>query len=222
MTGFAHKWYMKPLGDEDGNTFEEIAAAERRLGIALPQAVREWYLLAGRRVATADLVPVPLDGLCVEGSEPVVTLYRYPPDYGLRGWSFQLSDQQPDPTGLGSGQVLPTVSEMLLLLVLRDTIVGAMKAGRGPFGELRPEVRVGHSREPDARDADAVAEAYPALPLPVFKDPSRSLFHGDSDTLALIWREFDPWVSALARNEGAWERLADVIDLEEPFFDAGR
>ena len=44
---FVAEWF-EPLGDGDGYSEEEIAAAEARLGIRLPGALREWYGFAGR------------------------------------------------------------------------------------------------------------------------------------------------------------------------------
>lgn len=43
-------WYG-PLGPIDGCTPQSICAAEQRLQVALPTALREWYALAGRRKA---------------------------------------------------------------------------------------------------------------------------------------------------------------------------
>ncbi|WP_214108704.1 hypothetical protein [Acrocarpospora catenulata] len=45
---FAEAW-MTPLGDEDGYSEEELNAAERRLSLKLPAALREAYTLFGRR-----------------------------------------------------------------------------------------------------------------------------------------------------------------------------
>lgn len=45
---FVAEWF-EPLGEGDGYSEEEIAAAEVRLGIRLPEALREFYALAGNR-----------------------------------------------------------------------------------------------------------------------------------------------------------------------------
>jgi hypothetical protein len=49
ITEFIETWHG-PLGDSPGNTEEEIAAAEERLGVRLPAAMREWYGRFGRRI----------------------------------------------------------------------------------------------------------------------------------------------------------------------------
>jgi hypothetical protein len=51
LRGFAAHW-ARPLGPQDGWNAEAVAEAEHRLGVALPAALREAYLLFGRR---ADL-----------------------------------------------------------------------------------------------------------------------------------------------------------------------
>ncbi|MFD8827156.1 SMI1/KNR4 family protein [Streptomyces sp. NPDC059605] len=48
IRGFAAHW-AKPLGDEDGLPEADLVAAEERLGLRLPPALREAYLLFGRR-----------------------------------------------------------------------------------------------------------------------------------------------------------------------------
>jgi hypothetical protein len=45
---FAESW-LTPLADEDGWTEDDLQAAERRLGVQLPAAIREAYALFGRR-----------------------------------------------------------------------------------------------------------------------------------------------------------------------------
>jgi hypothetical protein len=45
---FIAEWF-EPLGEGDGYSEEEIAEAEARLGIRLPEALREWYGFAGKR-----------------------------------------------------------------------------------------------------------------------------------------------------------------------------
>jgi hypothetical protein len=51
-TAFARDWSARPLAPGDGVDESELQAAEARLGLRLPAALREAYLLLGRR---ADL-----------------------------------------------------------------------------------------------------------------------------------------------------------------------
>jgi hypothetical protein len=46
--------WQRPLDESDGLPLADIEAAERRLGFRLPEALREWHLLAGRRAARSN------------------------------------------------------------------------------------------------------------------------------------------------------------------------
>jgi hypothetical protein len=48
ITDFAAGW-LRPIGAHDGYSDDELDAAEARLGIRLPVAVREAYQMFGRR-----------------------------------------------------------------------------------------------------------------------------------------------------------------------------
>ncbi|MFF0413570.1 hypothetical protein ACFYUY_24420 [Kitasatospora sp. NPDC004745] len=48
IADFAASWHQ-PLWPGDGWSAEQLAACEHRLGLALPAALRETYLLLGRR-----------------------------------------------------------------------------------------------------------------------------------------------------------------------------
>lgn len=47
LNRFIEQWHG-PLGDGAGYTVEEVAAVEQDLGLRFPEALREWYLAAGR------------------------------------------------------------------------------------------------------------------------------------------------------------------------------
>lgn len=49
LTQFVRKWFARPLEAGDGCQASELAAAEARLGRRLPDRLREWFTLAGRR-----------------------------------------------------------------------------------------------------------------------------------------------------------------------------
>ena len=47
---FVARWYSQPITDGDGNTPEEIEQATERIGMQMPAALAEWFLLVGRRL----------------------------------------------------------------------------------------------------------------------------------------------------------------------------
>ncbi|QDY77314.1 SMI1/KNR4 family protein [Streptomyces qinzhouensis] len=54
IRAYAAEWSAAPLGAGDGCGAEEIAAAEERLGLRLPAALKEAYALLGRRPDLTD------------------------------------------------------------------------------------------------------------------------------------------------------------------------
>lgn len=55
---FAQAW-LTPLRDEDGYSGEELNAAEERLGFKLPAALREAYMLFGKRADLCGTMNLP-------------------------------------------------------------------------------------------------------------------------------------------------------------------
>ncbi|WP_316527708.1 SMI1/KNR4 family protein [Kitasatospora brasiliensis] len=99
VRGFAAHW-GEPLGPEDGFTDAELDAAERRLGLRLPAALREAYRLFGRRAdltSSHDVLLTPdelhvLDGALVYRAE----------NQGCAHWGVPLADLgREDPPTVG-------------------------------------------------------------------------------------------------------------------------
>src|SRR6478752_2020343 len=60
LRSFVQRWYLEPLGAE-GASVDELAAAEARLGVQLPDALWEWYRLVDHRLTPVNqdrLVPL--------------------------------------------------------------------------------------------------------------------------------------------------------------------
>lgn len=95
ITGFATYW-GRPLGDGDGWDPAAVDAAERRLGLALPAALREAYLLFGRRddlTSNQDRL-LPPDELYVQDGALV---YREE-NQGCAFWGIPLADLEREAT----------------------------------------------------------------------------------------------------------------------------
>jgi hypothetical protein len=95
---FAAEWHS-PLVEGDGVPEEKLQAAEKRLKLSLPAALREWYLLAGRR---RDLVRKGRPGvfLATPGQLRKVEggLIVYEEGDGVVQWGIRLKDiEMPDP-----------------------------------------------------------------------------------------------------------------------------
>lgn len=97
IRGFAEQW-ATPLRPGDGCAEDELAAAEARLGVRLPEALREAYALLGRRPDLTNhqdelLIPGRLH---LDDAEEAV-VFRLE-NQGCASWGVLLADlDQPDP-----------------------------------------------------------------------------------------------------------------------------
>ncbi|MFE4976233.1 SMI1/KNR4 family protein [Kitasatospora sp. NPDC056651] len=89
VRGFAAYW-GEPLGPDDGFTDAELDAAERRLGLRLPAALREAYRLFGRRAdltSSHDVLLTPEELHVLDGA----LVYRAE-NQGCMHWGVPLTD----------------------------------------------------------------------------------------------------------------------------------
>jgi ankyrin repeat protein len=93
-----------PLTSEDGTPEEEIAEAENRLGFHLPQTLREFYLLAGRRddLNQSHHYLFNPEELSVEGD----ALIFYAENQGVVLWGIHVND-----TGRNNPPVVVAVND---------------------------------------------------------------------------------------------------------------
>ncbi|MFF2075846.1 SMI1/KNR4 family protein [Kitasatospora sp. NPDC058162] len=99
VRGFAAHW-GEPLGSQDGFTGAELDAAEQRLGLRLPVALREAYRLFGRRAdltSCQDVLLTPDELYVLDGA----LVYRAE-NQGCAHWGVLLDDlAQEDPPTVG-------------------------------------------------------------------------------------------------------------------------
>ncbi len=98
LKDFVAEWHA-PLQFGDGYSQEDLDAAERRLGFALPTALREWYGLAGKRkdiIARQNYLVVPDE---LEISDENGLLIFHSENQGVVEWGIQPADLSlADPT----------------------------------------------------------------------------------------------------------------------------
>jgi len=182
---FIERWWP-PLRPEDGVSEDELQAAERRLGIGIPKALRKWYALAGRRqdfmgnqdtLLAVENLQATGNGLpfCWENQEVVQWGIRredlnqddppvfYTPD--------DLLDDDGKDAAIAWTPMNQTVSEFLPTMVLSATLMS------GIFHGSHEEV--------DEAMLATVKREYDPLPFAVgYHDP---VFY-DDDTLIRFWR----------------------------------
>ncbi|MEU2250602.1 SMI1/KNR4 family protein [Streptomyces sp. NPDC019224] len=96
VADFAAYW-QQPLQPGDGWSVAEVEAAERRLGLVLPAALREAYLLLGRRTdltGNHDTLLRPDELHVVDGA----LVYRVE-NQGAASWGVLLADLEDDDPG---------------------------------------------------------------------------------------------------------------------------
>lgn len=132
LTDFVAEWHA-PLQAGDGYSKEELDAAERRLGFALPLALREWYGLAGKWMEGFNVDPyelvVPAE-LSVEADDGEALWLFYEAQSSF-SWGVRLQDlAQDDPpmfveeSGSEEGlrQANRTFSEFILQMIVQQTV----------------------------------------------------------------------------------------------------
>ncbi|MFJ8230787.1 SMI1/KNR4 family protein [Streptomyces sp. NPDC094448] len=94
IRAFAAEWSAAPLAEDDGCGAGEIAAAEERLGLRLPAALKEAYALLGRRPDLTDNHDAlrPLAELEVEADERGAVLVFRDENQGVCRWGIPVTD----------------------------------------------------------------------------------------------------------------------------------
>ena len=206
-----HYWYAEPLTARDGSPLELIDAAQERLGVRLPTALREWYELVGQRLDWIQDRPLPLELLEVTDGR----ILFWVENQGV--WQVLVRPDGEDPEATATqgdaGTAVP-LSSWLRALTVSDTLVAVWSgAGHGILGRLSPETRGEVFYEFTAHDVERLTAAYPELPippLPYWSAPPRGgspvIIRCDGIDGAML-----EWATA---TDDAFASLGQVLDLE--------
>ncbi|MFE4172318.1 SMI1/KNR4 family protein [Streptomyces sp. NPDC056909] len=91
IRGFVADW-LRPLGEDDGWAESDLTAAEGRLGLRLPLALREAYLLLGRRpdlTSNHDVLLSPAELYVDDAGEALVFRHE---NQGAASWGILLGE----------------------------------------------------------------------------------------------------------------------------------
>lgn len=213
MLRFIDRWFDGEAADVGANvermSDDACDAAEARMGLKMPLAVREWYRLCARR---PELVGdgggnhvVLAERLEVRGER--VDLYFE--NQGVLSWGVRLSDwHQDDPpvvaieTDVASlGVVNRTCSEFYFQMTLHPASSSWASRTLFGYGDV----------------AGVVAEHYPRLDLPVWPWAGASeafTLYGDDDTMLNL--DYTHHLLVSARTSDAFERAKRLL---EPHWD---
>lgn len=206
---FVSVWYRDPLGMH-ACAWDDVLRAEKNLGVRMPPALREWFVLAAGRFADVNQDrAVRLENIAVRSG----WIPFWWENQGV--WSIQVepNSQADDPRVRVDGDVfheppLATVSEALLGMVYSDTIVGVWSSlGVGPLGPLRHSVVGGLTHE--NVDFQRVSSQLPLLdvyPNPYWDESPRG-----HDTLVVRGGECMAHIEWMAATAEAVAQLTDVL-----------
>lgn len=224
LKDFIAEWHS-PLEPGDGYPASELDAAEQRLRLKLPLALREWYGLAGKRDDLSSIDPYGFFGpqeLNLDEDDCEV-LWLFSETQADISWGIKQQDlSQDDPpvyseNSYASAELLlanKTLSEFALQVVVHQTAC---------FTEI------GGNAAGDARTAEIVNANFLPLGLPIWSYPvyPSQLFGGDD---ALIELNQDGkgycYISVAALTEAAlshtvrllnlgWDRLHNGVSINE-------
>lgn len=229
LTSFVSRWYSRPLVPGDGCTAVELCATEQRLERRLPSAVREWFLLAGRRDDfpgfSAGLVHrspaavsatwclqdfVALEALKVEDDEWITLGVGH---QGNGRWAFRTTDDSADlqifvrrgfwqdDEGVSVADPVGPLGDFCLAFLIEEFLTDGAH-GRGPT--------VRHARHRGTEDVRRTARAtYDRSTICLAAEIAYSDVVGDADTLVRLDENDD--VVVATRTDAAWERAVAAL-----------
>lgn len=221
LVGFIDTWFAAPLRAEDGAGFEEIAAAESRLGLRLPAALREWFELIGRRLIDIQDQPSTPATLREQDGGLVVWVENQ----GV--WSIITRSAEDDPVcstdvtteedALVGTWTVDRLTLALHSMLVSDTLVGVWsEALTGPLGKLKANVRGGAIQDTSQAGRDRLStpthrcRCLGRRPIPLHRaEPSR---HSCAVTSTGAWASSGPPLpttrSRVSRRSWTWTRPA--------------
>ncbi len=212
-------WHRAPLTAADGCSPMEIAAIEERIGLRLPQAVREWFELLGHRLRMVQDIPATPESIQAEGKR----VHLWSENQGA--WVLWAGPGD-DPMGEVEGEAYDApISAFLVSMLISETLVGAWSDTRqGPLGELAPQVCGGGMLD-DVTEAeiDSLQNRYQRCewPLPM----SWATWYGDDETIIRISDgDFVEWLTttpealarigeSLNRDTGRFRLVMRIVDF---------
>ncbi|MFJ1800989.1 SMI1/KNR4 family protein [Streptomyces sp. NPDC088180] len=165
IRGFAGHW-VSPLEVTDGWSGADLAAAEERLGVRLPAALREAYLLFGRRrdlTSSYDVLLGPAELYVDEAGQALVFRHE---NQGAASWGILLDGLQDDDPAVFSRTDLADKSaerwegwlERLSLCFIEIVLSESLHADEERCDFL----------DSDASDVELLEENFVRLPFPLY------------------------------------------------------
>ncbi|HWE97228.1 MAG TPA: hypothetical protein VG269_24930 [Tepidisphaeraceae bacterium] len=200
---FFKGWYGE-IGPADGYTEQSICAAEERLKLTLPTALREWYALAGKRTNVWSCQDrfLPPDKLRAEDNRLVI----YVENQGVVKWAIQLQDLADD-----DPPVFVTDPQDSADWIEESPAVSAFALSQMLLGAKFSESTT-YSANGQATNASlaAVARSYVRLGFPDLKWPlGPTRIYGGRDLV--IETEGENWIWVSGKSSATFRDAVDLI-----------
>ena len=220
-------WYRDPLSSDLGDSPMEIQAVERALDTSLPDGLREWFRLVGKRLREVQDPPWTLEELVVDEAG----LIKFWSE-NQQTWNLSAPAQAEDYEFAyrGSDDVVRTLDvplrQVLLGMALSETLIGVWSTSlepsgprEGALGLLREEV-IGrmsdqHNDEVEERIIDYYSELSPVHAFSFAYEesaPTACPLLGDEETLIRIDRS--GWLEVAVANSEAKSRLENITGFQ--------
>jgi hypothetical protein len=200
---FFRGWYGE-LDSADGCTEQSIRAAEERLKLTLPTALREWYVLAGRRTGVwscQDHFLLP-ETLRAENQKLVI----YVENQGVVRWAVQLDDiANDDPpvfvTDLCDPEIWIEECSAVSIFALSQMLLSVK------FSE---STRYSANGQATNASLAAIAQSYERLALPDLNwPPGPTRIYGGQDLV--IETDGETWIWVSGRSFVTFRNAVDLI-----------
>lgn len=207
IQGFAAHWTGAALGSGDGWTEADLAAAEERLGLRLPAALREAYLLFGRRrdlTSNHDVLLGPAELYVDDAGEALVFRHE---NQGAASWGILIDGLRDDDPAVFIRPDLADKSaerwehwlERLSLCFVEIVLSESLQADEGICDFL----------DPDDADLELLETDFVRLPFPAYPAGEEIRWFLGRDVLL---REDDgAAVLARGRTPQDLDRVRDLI-----------
>ncbi|HUQ03915.1 MAG TPA: SMI1/KNR4 family protein [Kofleriaceae bacterium] len=210
---FVERWYAAPIRTGDGNSESEIIAVERDLGDQLPESLRAWYRLVGKRLEPVQDEAITLELLAArrEWLEHPAAVPVWHENQGVWTLAAPLG-RAADPPAILEDDVLEwpggAVSEALFGMAVSETLVAR---GNGVFGAIGGAVTSGYVEDTSDEHDAAIRAALPRLPWVPNPFFAADGYRGDESLVALFIGSGWTW---MASDTDALERARFVLRLE--------
>lgn len=205
LYAFVNRWYAAPLRAGDGNSDLEISAVERELGDRLPEVLRDWYRLVGRRLRPAQDMPTRLSELVERRAwaELPGHVVVWNENQGCWRVEVPLGDAADPPARLKPDDdrwIGGATSEVLLSMLLSDTVMGpGFDPGQHELSSLGPLAAhvVGGYRDEEQGEhlEELVTNTLPSIAPPA--NPALAgCWYGDDELIVVYLQPGWAWMAS--------------------------